>query len=133
MRLNRAIEFPYKIREGTASPIIPIKIGRLAVDAYVDSGAFVSIFSVQDANFLGIDYQKGQKSLMKVGDGNLIPVFLHTLPIQIGHISFNATIGFSTRLGIGFNLLGRKDIFNRFVVIFDDAKKKVNFLPNRHR
>ncbi|MBU0694193.1 MAG: hypothetical protein KKC11_05935 [Candidatus Omnitrophica bacterium] len=102
------------------------------LDAYVDTGAFYSIFCIQDAEFLGINYQKGKQSFATVGDGSLIPVYFHNLPIKIGNISFKATLGFSPRLGVGFNLLGRKDIFERFVVIFDDVKKVVTFLPRKH-
>jgi hypothetical protein len=103
------------------------------LDAYVDSGAFYSIFSIQDAELLGIDYQKGKQGFATVGDGSLIPAFFHNLPVKINDVSFKAIIGFSPRLGIGFNLLGRKDIFERFIVIFDDVKKIVTFLPRHKR
>jgi hypothetical protein len=113
MRPVRAIKFAYKIHKGIACPIIPVEIKGVRIDAYVDSGAFLSIFSTQEAEVLGIEYQKGQKAMVMVGDGTLIPVFSWILPINIGNINFRATIGFSPRLGIGFNLLGRKDIFER--------------------
>lgn len=131
MRLNRSIKFSYKIHKGIACPIIPVEIRRVRIDAYVDSGAYFSIFSTQEAEALGIQYRKGKPASAIVGDGNLIPVFYHILTIKIGNISFPATIGFSPRLGVGFNLLGRKDIFEQFIVIFDDVKKIVSFLP-RH-
>lgn len=118
-------------------PIITLEIkGRqdwFTLDAYVDSGAFYSIFCIQDAELLEIDYQKGKQGFATVGDGSLIPVFFHNLPVKLGNIPFKATIGFSPRLGVGFNLLGRKDIFERFIVIFDDVKKTVSFLPRRKR
>lgn len=40
-------------------------------------------------------------------------------------IKFNATIGFSESLGIGFNLLGRVDFFDRFRICFTDKEKIV--------
>ena len=130
MRPDNSIKFLYKVHKGIACPIIPIEIAGVKIDAYVDSGAFFSIFSTKEAEALGIEYQEGKLASAIVGDGNIIPVFYHILNIKIGNIPFPATIGFSTRLGVGFNLLGRKDIFERFVVIFDDTKKTVSFLPN---
>ena len=137
MRPDYSIKFPYKTYKGIPCPIITLEVLGAKkwsiLDAYVDSGAFYSIFCIQDAELLGVDYQKGKQSFATVGDGSLIPVFSHILPIKIGDISLKATIGFSPRLGVGFNLLGRKDIFERFIVIFDDVKKTVTFAPRRHR
>lgn len=127
------IKFPYKIYKNIASPIISLGIegrkGWLLTEAYVDSGATISVFLSKVAENLGINYLKGKIIYSTVGDGSCIPVYLHKLPIQIGNISFSATIGFSPRLGIGFNLLGRQDIFNRFDVTFSDSQKTISFLP----
>ncbi len=101
----------------------------LSVRIYVDTGAFVSIFTLNEAAGLGLNYHKGKETFVTVGDGGLIPVYLHRLPVQIGPIVFNASIGFSPRLGVGFNLLGRQDIFTCFDVTFRDAKKLVTFRP----
>jgi hypothetical protein len=65
---------------------------------------------------------------MTVGDGKSIPVYFHTLPIIIGNVSFNAIIGFSEKLGVGFNLLGRRSVFEKFVVVFDDIKRQITFI-----
>ncbi len=137
MRPNHSISFPYKGSRGFPCPIITLEVagpqGLFNVDAYVDTGAFISIFCIQDAELIGIDYKKGKQNWVIVGDGNCIPVYLHKLLIKIGHISFDAMIGFSPKLGVGFNLLGRKDIFERFLVIFDDVKKKVTFVPHKKK
>lgn len=113
--------------------IIPLELkgpsGWKEIMVYVDSGASFSIFSINEANRLGIDYTKGQKLTVTVGDGSLIPVYLHRLSVKISNILFPATIGFSPRLGIGFNLLGRKDIFKRFDVTFSDSRRSIIFLP----
>lgn len=133
MRVDHSIKFPYKIYRNIFCPIVTLEISQIAIDAYVDSGAFYSIFSIQEADLIGIDYKKGKQGSALVGDGNMIPVYFHSLPITIGNISFKATIGFSPRLGIGFNLLGRKDVFERFIVIFDDVKKIITFLPRKQK
>ncbi|MBI4523167.1 MAG: hypothetical protein HY695_05060 [Deltaproteobacteria bacterium] len=129
----RSISFPYKAYRGFPCPIVTIGIkgplGWIRAEAYVDTGAFVLIFTLNEAAGLGVDYRKGKETFVTVGDGGLIPVYVHRLPLQIGPIVFKASIGFSPRLGVGFNLLGRQDIFNRFDVTFRDAKKQVSFQP----
>ena len=133
MSTHPIIKFPYKTYMGIPCPVVSVEIKETMIDAYVDSGALVSIFSIKEADALGINYQTGQPGLVTVGDGNKITVFFHKLPIKIGEISFQATMGFSPKLGVGFNLLGRKDIFERFIVSFNDLKKVVSFLPHRRR
>jgi len=95
----------------------------------VDSGAAVSIFSVNEALGLGLDVPAGREIRVTVGDGGSIPVYIHRLPVQVGMVRFEATIGFSPRLGVGFNLLGRQDIFRRFDVTFSDTRQRVMFRP----
>ena len=129
----KRIIFPYKNYKLNACPIITIEVEynktKKNIDAYVDSGASFSIFSVQETIRLGLPYQKGKKLFATVGDGSSIPVYLHTLPVKIGNVSFSATIGFSPRLGIGFNLIGRKDFFTFFDITFSDSAKTITFLP----
>ncbi len=129
MRVNRRINFPYKTYRGFPCPIITIGLKGFDIDAYVDTGAFYSVFSSYEADVIGIDYKRGQRISVLVGDGNVIPVYLHHLSIALGPIKFNAVIGFSEKLGVGFNLLGRRSIFERFIVVFDDVKKQVTFIP----
>jgi len=64
-----------------------------------------------------------------VGDGGFIPVYLHKLDVKVGDIPFKATIGFSERLGVGFNLLGRKDFFTHFDITFSDKTRILTFTP----
>jgi hypothetical protein len=77
------------------------------VDAYVDSGAAYSIIHGDFVRDVGFDFERGERILVKVGDGSLIPVFLHRIPVQIGSHRLEARMGFSNHLGIGFHLLGR--------------------------
>jgi hypothetical protein len=65
--------------------------------------------------------------MVVVGDGSYIPVYLFRIPVSIGEIEFTAEIGFSERLGVGFNLLGRRDFFDIFRVCFSDTEGKVTF------
>ena len=71
--------------------------------------------------------EKGRLIYSQVGDGGFIPVYLHELDIQLGPKIFQATIGFSGKSGIGFNILGRSSIFDKFMICFDDMKNHVTF------
>src|SRR3989338_8073665 len=95
---------------------------------YLDSGASLSIFSIEDAIRIGIDYLKGKEVYLTVGDGGGIPVYLHRLPIKLVNTTFEAAIGFSPRLGVGFNLIGRKSFFEKFDIIFSDTSQTITFL-----
>jgi len=45
-------------------------------------------------------------------------------------LEFEAVIGFSEGLGIGFNIMGRKDFFEKFRVCFNDKTDMIQFYPN---
>ena len=127
----RSVSFPYKSYRGTQCPIVTVglqgPLGWINAEAYVDSGAFISIFTLNEAAGLGLDYLKGQETFVTVGDGGLIPVYVHNLLMQVGPSVISANVGFSPRLGVGFNLLGRQDLFMNFDVTFSDSRKMVYF------
>jgi len=127
------MKFPYQQRHGRFLPIIPIKLKSVSgewitFDAFVDSGASYSIFTAEIGEILGLDVEDGNKIYVTVGDGSLITVYLHELEVKIGDKMFKATIGFSKQLGIGFNIIGRKDVFERFKVCFNEKEKIVEFI-----
>lgn len=108
-------------------PIIPITILDHRVWVFVDSGATFTVLSIDDAHRIGIDWEKGRPQMIVVGDGSFIPTYFHDITICIGHIELTAPIGFSERLGVGFNLLGRKGIFEHFKVCFSDKERRITF------
>ena len=98
-------------------------------DFYVDSGAAHSIVHGDFARDVGFEISNGAPGLVKVGDGSLIPVFLHRVPIQVGSHRLEARVGFSNHLGIGFHLLGRLDVFDHFHVCFHERERSITFEP----
>ncbi|MBI4999277.1 hypothetical protein HZB97_00715 [Candidatus Gottesmanbacteria bacterium] len=126
-----SFSFPYITHKNYQIPSIPLelKLGNnwYKFMAYVDSGASYSIFSTRIIEQLGFPYKRGRLIHILVGDGNSIPVWLHQLTIKIGGYQFLAPIGFSNKLGVAFNLLGRAGIFNRFEITFSDSKQLVTF------
>lgn len=94
---------------------------------YLDTGAFYTLLHAQFAVDFGLDPKAGRKVFVQVGDGGLIRVYLHRLPMQIGAKRFEATVGFSEKLGIRFNLLGRLGVFEHFKICFHEKRKLVSF------
>lgn len=121
------IKFPYTFHKGYLLPIIPVTVLGHRVWVFVDSGATFTILSVDEAHRIGIEWEKGNRIMIVVGDGSFIPAYFHDLPMKIGDREITAPVGFSERLGVGFNLLGRKGIFDRFQVCFNDHAKRVTF------
>lgn len=102
-----------------------------ALELYVDSGAYYTLLHAQFAADFGLDPKRGRKVLVQVGDGAFIPVYLHKLPMQIGMTRFEAPVGFSDKLGIRFNLLGRLGVFDHFKICFHEKRKVLSFQPVR--
>lgn len=111
-------------------PMIPLSLSwrgvSLKSEAYLDSGAFYSVFKMSVANELGLDISRAKERMFMVADGSFIPARLVKLPIDICGNRRIAEVAFSDRLNIGFNLLGRKDIFAAFdEVIFRESRREV--------
>jgi len=122
---------PYReLSKGFFTPIVDIEIwiggDWIIRDAYIDSGAAYTIFHSEMATTLGLNYKSGRCVMIRVGDGKLIPVYLHKLPVQFSGQKFTGTIGFSENLGVGFNILGRVSFFDRFRICFNDREKAVD-------
>ena len=126
-----SIDFEYSTYAGKKVPLIPLNIKSkdkwYEIWAFVDSGATYSVFKAKEAERLDIDIYSGKEIMVIVGDGSFIPVYFRNVTLMIGELEFLAEVGFSERLGVGFNLLGRKDIFEIFKVCFSDKKGIISF------
>lgn len=121
-----SVVFPYKLLYRRWLPIIPVLLTwrglSLRSEAYLDSGAFYSIFKIGVAAQLGLDLSRAKERMFVVADGSFIPARIMKVPIEIGGKRKIADIAFSDRLNIGFNLLGRKDVFDAFdEVVFRES------------
>ena len=115
---------------GKLAPIVPIELkGKewVKFNAYVDSGAGYSIFHSRIGDILDLNLESGEKIYVTVGDGSQIIVYLHNIFVRIAEQEFKAIIGFSKHLGVGFNIIGQSDIFERFKICFDGKEKVVEF------
>ena len=128
----RFITFPYTRLGSHFVPIIPITLFSrnlvFKTEAYVDSGAFCSIFQGEILERLELKREQGRLKLPKAADGKPIPAYLFRLPLQIGDVKLRAVVAFSDELSVGFNLLGRQSIFDNFQeVAFNENEKRVIF------
>ena len=125
-----SVEFDYARHRRRDVPLVPISLRSknswVEVWAYVDSGAFYSIFDDKVAELLGIEIHEGKRMLAVVGDGSFIPFYVHKMRMRLEEDDFEMELGFSAKLGVGFNLLGM-DLFDRYKVTFDNGAKKVIF------
>jgi hypothetical protein len=117
-------------------PIIPVTLfGRstfFKTEAYVDSGAFCSIFHSEALAALELPIGQGRLRMLKAADGNLIRAYSFLLSVQIDEIKIRAPIAFSDKLTVGFNLLGRQAISSSFdEVAFREREKRVIFRSSR--
>ena len=126
------MKFPYIMFRDKLAPIVPIELKgkeRINFNAYVDSGAGYSIFHSRITGLLGLKLEDGKKVYVTVGDGSQIIVYIHKINVRLAEKIFDASIGFSRHLGIGFNVIGRLDVFDRFKICFDEKEKFVEFHP----
>lgn len=125
-----SVTLRYKLLYRGWLPIIPVILrwrqNSLQSEAYLDSGAFYSIFKMGVAAELGLDLSRSKERMFVVADGSFIPTKLAKLPIEIAGRRRIAEVAFSDRLNIGFNILGRKGIFESFdEVIFRESRREV--------
>lgn len=135
-----SLTFSYKLVDRMFIPVIPIVLCgsremKIKTEAFVDSGAIFSIFNIDIAKSLMLNLKNAREQFFVVGDGSFIPAKVIKIPVQIGNEKIISDIAFSEKLNIGFNLLGRKDIFEYFdEIAFCEKKKEVIFRwkKNRH-
>jgi len=120
----KPVVFRYKPIRQQLIPVITIgvKIGAIwyPIEVYVDSGSAYTVLHARIADGVGFNYQTVSPIYLQVGDGSFIPVYL-------GAERFIAKVGFSEKLGVGFNLLGRADIFDRFRICFQESQGILTF------
>ena len=120
--------YNYRLIRNNYFPIIEVIIANyqhiLRIDALVDSGASISIFKGEIARAVGIDIISGQKIIFQGASAKLLG-YIHKLNLEIGGKKFTARIAFSDDLSTSFNLLGRLDVFDRFLITFNESKKQL--------
>ncbi len=124
------LEFDY-IKE---EPIIPVVLEngrkRIFIEFFVDSGADMAMIPLSFAKLLGFDkWTYEELETAKGVEGGSIPYFVREVGLVLKEEKFKIKLACSVRDDIPF-LLGRKSIFDRFIVCFNEKKKKIIFHSN---
>jgi hypothetical protein len=132
LKLGRnLIRFDYSVFRENKAPVIPVEFrGRDRwhnLWVYVDSGASLSILHTYEARRLGVSLRGCRKFYIVVAGDRRIPVFVKNLRMRLGRRVVTVEVGFCSALGGAFNLLGRKGVFDKFRVTFDDRRETVSF------
>jgi hypothetical protein len=129
--------FPYRPYRGQRAPVVPVRIladGRWRrIFAYVDSGAAYSVLTQSEARRLGLLGIKARRLAVTTSGGQVYQISLHRLWAKLGPQRLSITFGVPRGFDIDFNLLGRRDIFERFTVCFDETHGWVTFTPQPKR
>jgi predicted aspartyl protease len=129
------MKYKYHFFDGEFLPVMDIvlksKKDSVNLRAFIDTGASYCLVHADVTEILGIDMEAGEKTEMVLGDGNILTVYLHGMVVSIGRMEFNARIGFSKGLGTGFDIIGRKGIFDKFKVCFNERDKEVELIPHQ--
>ncbi|MDO8554526.1 MAG: hypothetical protein Q7S22_06990 [Candidatus Micrarchaeota archaeon] len=121
-------DFQYIKYEKFFYPLIPVRIARsetsLEIHTLIDSGAVISIFKSEVADYLGIPIDRGERRT-STGISGPITVYIHNLKLQVFDKEFECKIAFSRQLKSRFNILGRDGFFDRHTITFDEKIKKI--------
>lgn len=83
-----------------------------------------AVFRQEIAKYLGINIFKGRKIYL-TGIGGRILGYIHTLQIMVGSEAFWTKVVFSPEFNVSFNLLGRDNFFEPFVISFHEKARKI--------
>jgi hypothetical protein len=123
------IRLPYHPWRGRHCPVVEVTLShdnkRARTLAYVDTGATYSVFHSDFCEALGLELKKGKRIGITVGDGGIIPVYVHRVKVIIEHLEIRCGIGFSDRLGIGINIIGREELLDEYMVCFDGKRREI--------
>ena len=123
--------FPYAFIRESPYPIIPIIVKRgalkLRTSALVDSGASISVFQKNIAEFFGIKIEEGEKKIFQGVKGKII-AYVHKLNVEVEGVEFPCKIAFSREMTTSLNILGRDDFFSYFLITFDEINKRLKMV-----
>ncbi len=121
------IEFDYIKDE----PVIPVTLENgdniVKIRFFVDSGADITMITLGVAKKLGFNAWNDDEIVNALGvGGSDVPYFVRQIDITIGNEKWKIRVACSLRDDVPF-LLGRRDIFDKFQVCFNDKEKRIRF------
>lgn len=130
------IEFRYRQERGTGGAPIARPVAQAIVRGpsgrdlvqffYIDSGADFTVIPYQVGQYLGLSSQ-GQTIHEVQGINGAVGVVYASLTMTLGGISFPVEVAWAQLEHVPL-LLGRKDVFDRFEIVFRQSQGVVQFL-----
>ncbi len=106
------VRIAYRYVFDRLSPLISVKLfsgdAQVVESAYVDSGAWFSVFRGPAARQLGIDLATGKLVWTKGVGGQSVPVYLHRVGLEVAGFHLSA------------NVVGRDSVFDALQFCFND-------------
>ena len=136
--------FPDPVDPFFTYPLVPVKlkgpIGTIELRCLVDSGAGFDSFPLSVAKEVGIPIESCTSDFV-TGIGGRVPCYICEVEIVIGPRSYKTEAQFlppieMTSQGVPVfreipPLLGRKNTFANFKIIFDEANQELELIPSR--
>ena len=94
---------------------------------HIDSGATTSIMPASDADALGINTKTGKKFIVRGITGEPLVGYRHTASVQFDNHRIKIPVIFIEHIAVP-RIIGREDIFIRFGILFDEAKRRTVFV-----
>lgn len=96
---------------------------------HIDSGAAVSVLPADDARELGIPLLAGPQAFVQGVASELLQGYQHTLAIEIGNERIKIPVVFIDHHDVP-RILGRDGVFSRFIIMFDEVRRRAAFLES---
>jgi hypothetical protein len=98
------------------------------ISPYIDSGADITLIPKSAGEILGFELEEGKiKELSGIGEGK-VAVIPKVVKMTIGKEKFDCQIAWALIEEVPL-LLGRKDIFDHFAILFQQWNKNILFIP----
>ena len=117
-----------KIYRPVAEVLIKSKHGKWYQSfMYIDSGADISLIPRQMGESLGLDLDKNKIQEVKGIGERAVPVIISDVILKIGKMEFDSKVAVSLIEEVPL-ILGRTDVFDKFLINFDQKNKIVTFV-----
>ena len=122
-------------------PLIPAKVkgptGTLELRCLVDSGAGFDSFPLSVAKEIGVPIESCASDFV-TGVGGRVSCYVHEVEITIGAHSYKTEAQFLSSVEVTSEesalreippLLGRRNTFSNFKIVFDEASREIELIP----
>lgn len=140
--MPKSLVFPYGItlREGGILETFPAaevqfqsKEGEwLSLFLLIDSGGFISALPKTDAPVFGVEIERGLPIFISGISGEATKGWRHELSVKLGNEIITAPFVF-LESAFAPRILGREMFFERFTIIFEEARRRSAFLDKDFR